>query len=79
VHGKSGISVALPIPKTKGFPSRRTRKQVKVLKLFKILFGSELIEVGRMMNLGELRGLLLWVYFMGISTAWPRFGKPGGP
>jgi hypothetical protein len=49
------------------------------LKLFKILFGSELNEVGRMMNLGELRGLLLWVYFMGISTAWPRSGKPGWP
>ena len=34
---------------------------------------------GGMMNLGELRGLLLWVYFMGISTAWPRSGKPGWP
>ncbi len=51
----------------------------KVWKLFKILFGSELNEVGGMMNLGELRGLLLWVYFMGVSTAWPRSGKPGWP
>ena len=51
----------------------------KFWKLFKILFGSELNEVGGMMNLGELRGLLLWVYFMGISTAWPRSGKPGWP
>ena len=24
-------------------------------------------------------GLLLWVYFMGISTAWPKSGKPGWP
>ena len=31
------------------------------------------------MNLGELRGLLLWVYFMGISTTWSRSGKPGWP
>ena len=36
-------------------------------------------EVGGMMNLGELRGLLLWVYFMGVSTVWPRSGKPGWP
>ena len=51
----------------------------KFWKLFKILFGSELDEAGGMMNLGELRGLLLWVYFMGISMAWPRSGKPGWP
>ena len=31
------------------------------------------------MILGELRGLLLWVYFMGISTTWPGSGKPGWP
>jgi hypothetical protein len=48
----------------------------KVWKFFKILFGSELNEVGGMMNFGELRGLLLWVYFMGISTA---CGPSGGP
>jgi hypothetical protein len=25
------------------------------------------------------QSLLLWVYFMGISTAWLRSGKPGWP
>ena len=49
------------------------------MKLFKILFVSELNEVGGMMNLGELRGLLLWVYFMGVPSIVPRSGKPGWP
>ena len=30
-------------------------------------------------NLGELWGLLLWVYFMGVPSTVPRSGKPGWP
>ena len=31
------------------------------------------------MKLGELWGLLLWVYFMGVPSTVPRSGKPGWP
>jgi hypothetical protein len=30
-------------------------------------------------KLGELWGLLLWVYFMGVPSTVPRSGKPGWP
>jgi hypothetical protein len=32
---------------------------------------------GRTVNLGELRGLLLWIYFIGIPSTWSDSGKPG--
>ncbi|KAM0866875.1 hypothetical protein ACQ4PT_042327 [Festuca glaucescens] len=34
---------------------------------------------GRTVNLGELRGLLLWIYFIGIPSTWSDSGKPGWP
>ena len=58
------------------------RMNPETSKSFEVLRDSlriQVNEVGGMMNLGELRGLLLWVYFMGISTTWPGSGKPGWP
>ena len=40
-------------------------------------YGSSRTE--RKVNLGELWGLLLWVYFMGVPSTVPRSGKPGWP
>ena len=36
-------------------------------------------ETDKEEKLGELWGLLLWVYFMGVPSTVPRSGKPGWP
>ena len=70
-----------------GFPAKKLEIYFLKLEFFKISKTSEkqagdfygVSKAEDVVNLEELWGLLLWVYFIGVPSTMPRSGKPGWP
>ena len=75
------------VPQDEGFFRLKVGKEENMkLELFKFLRVTNiagdhdgLVRRKQQVKLGELWGLLLWVYFMGVPSTVPRSGKPGWP
>jgi hypothetical protein len=71
----------------KDFPACKLERRFMKSEFFKFPQVSEKLarhedgssKTEKEVNLGELWGLLLWVYFMGVPSSVARSGKPGWP